>query len=240
MLKSKKSSTEITETLVILVVTIASLLLIVFPAYDRIKAWGIFNPNKAYLNSFNNFVDNINKISLPRDTFELSLKEKSAIVGFSKNADRYECITCGAARRTTIFDKPANEKECAGYACICLCNEFQLIGRMLNDKYTNFVQCSKLTCKKVEQGDIVNKVVIKTYTQILIFGGGAEYWKNGFLFVNGVFGANGLGPNKEERIYLIVEKNQNLIGVCNRDMLNFNKEEFNKKRLKSDGCITTE
>lgn len=229
ILKNKKSSTEITETLVILVVTIAAILFIAGPAWAGIKTL-LFNQQKAYLNSFNNFVDSVNKMNLPRDAFEIRLKERSAIIGFSKNADKYECFNCYVGiqnRPTIIFNKPANEKECMDNACICLCNEFQLIDKMLDNKLTKFGQCSKLTCKRIEQ-DIANKVIIKTYQgidiKITTLGGGAEYWKNGFLFVNGVAGANGLKLYNEERINLIVEKKQNIIGVYNQDILNVNKK----------------
>jgi len=235
MLKNKKSGEITSESLVILVITILSIVVLFTPSYSIAKSY-LFNTQKKYNEAFDNFVKRINDISLQRDTFEIKLKEKSAIIGFSKNADAYEYIYSYAKQDIpiTIFNKPTNEKECDGYACICLCEGLQLIEKKYNDFLTKFGQCSKMVCKKIEQDDIANKIVIKVIPSNALVVGHSEYWKNGFLFVNGLSEANGLRQYDKEIINLIVEKKQNIIAVCNQDISN-----VNKKELKSDTCITT-
>ena len=173
-------------------------------------------------------------MKLGKETFTLNLKDKSSIIGFSKNSERYECFNCyiGTQDRPAItVDKPKNE-FCDGQACICLCSEdFKLIEKDLNGKTEKFGQCSAvLNCKTIEQRDIISKVTIKTYSGINIgfttLGGGEEYWKNGFLFTNGVSGANGLKLYSDELNTLIVEKRSNVIGICNKDMLVFNNDKL--------------
>lgn len=235
MLFNKKSATLSPEALVRIVGALLIILLIILPFYNKVSA---AYSNQKYLKSFENFADKINKMSLPRETFLLNLKEKSAIIGFSKNADRYECYNCyiGVQNRPSIiFNKPKDE-ACSDNACICFCSEFALVEENLDGKQIKSGKCSvKLTCRKIEQGDIVNKVVIKTYSGLLGVGGGEEYWKNGFLFVNGISRANGLRLYSNELNTFIVEKKSNLIGVCNTDMI-----QFNKNNLNFDGCIKTE
>ena len=242
MLKNKKSETTALEALVRTIATAAIIFLIVIPAGVKLYAY-YSNPETKYMQSFQNFVDKINKMNLGRDQFTLNLNEKSAIIGFSKNADRYECFNCyiGVQNRPSIlFNKP-KDNECNNNACICLCNGgFQLIERDLDGKSTEFGQCTNtLQCKRIEQKNIVDKVIIKTYPgldiKITKLGGGAEYWKNGFLYANGVPGSNGLKLPNQEINDFVVEKNADMIGICNYDMLKFNRDE-----LHTDSCIITE
>lgn len=241
MLHNKKSETIGPEALVRIIATVAIIFLVVIPAGVKIHAY-YSNPEKKYLQSFQDFVDKINKMNLGRDQFELNLNEKSAIIGFSRNADRYECFNCyiGVQNRPSIiFNKP-KDNECVNNACICLCNGgFQLIEGDLDGKSMQFGKCiSNFQCKGIEK-NIVDKVIIKVYPGLNIkitkLGGGAEYWKNGFLFANGVSGANGLKLSNQEINDFVVEKTPDIIGVCNSDMLKFNRDE-----LHADSCIITE
>lgn len=227
MFKNKKADTTSLEALIRVITTVAIIILIVLPLWNKVYA-AYFNQDKKYLQSFQSFVDNINEMPRGRETFEMKLKEKSSIIGFSKNSDRYECFSCYVGiqnRPTIIFDKPVNN-ECSDNACICLCDGLQLMEQGPEGKVTKLAQCQKLTCKKIEQNDIVNKLVIKVYRN------GEQYWKNGFLFVNGVAKANGLKFDNREINTLVVEKKSDTIGVCNSDMIKFNKNELN-----FDGCI---
>lgn len=238
MYKNKKA--DITLPVETIVRLIGAFLLLVIAGWFGAKAYAYFTVNKD-AKTFELFVDKINKMNLPQETFTLPLKEKSAIIGFSKNSERYECINCYVGvqnRPTIIFDKPKNE-ACNDNACICLCNGgFEFLEKNLEGKSTKFGKCStKLNCKTI-QGDIIDKLIIKIYSGINIkvtkIGGGEEYWKNGFLFVNGVAGVNGLKLYEEEIIPLVVEKRSNKIGICNYDMI-----EYNKNELKFNGCIAT-
>ena len=233
MLKNKKffvnkKAVEISiKAVVRLIIAVAVLFLIVFPACNKLRSY-FFGADTG---SFEAFVEGINEMSSERaDSFVLRLNEKSAVIGFGKGANRYECFNCyvGIAnpRPTIVVNRP-DSPECADGACVCLCDKsFKLEGE--NPKIG---QCGELLCKKIDP-DIVSKTIIKKYSGILGIGGGTEHWNNGFLFVNGVSGANGLKLYNEKATLLYVEKRANLIGVCNADMLEFNNEEW-----KLDGCI---
>jgi hypothetical protein len=228
-----KKSVISLEALVRTIGFVLLFLLIIFPAYNKISSYFSY---EKYSKSFENFVNKINKMELPKETITLLLNEKSAIIGFSKNSEGYECVNCyelgtitsiaGAADKTTIiFNKP-NNKACSENACICFCSSELKILRE-NFKSIKYGKCTtELICKKIENKDITNKVTIKTY-----LGGGSEYWKNGFLFANGVQ-ANGLELHDKELIILVVEKKSNIIGICNNEML-----EYNKNKLDFDGCL---
>ena len=250
MLKNKKSegTTLIPAALVRIVVSVLIILLIIFPFLDKLHDL-IIGSDKKYEESFKNFLDGVDRMNVGRAEFEIELKPKSAIVGFSRNADKFECFNCyeclncykGAEERPTIiFNKP-NNQECKDSACICLCsNGFQLVEGSLEGKSTKFVQCPQPKCKNLDKQDIPSKMIVKYSAGINIVvttvGQGAVYWKNGFLFANGVPWANGIyAKDEEERTQLIVEKRSNLIGVCNPDIMRTNQND-----LKFDTCIITE
>lgn len=189
------------------------------------------DPDKKYHDSFNYFVDGINTMTISEHEFTLSFKEKAAIVGFSKNSEFYECINCYGGTQDKpkiVVEKPIVE-ACLNHACICLCNwEFKLEEKDLNGQKTKFGECSEqqFSCKSIER-DIIDELPITK--------DGKEYWKNGFLFVNDIAGANGLIIYKEEEIKFKVNKRNEIIAVCNMDMYEFNQEEFG-----IDSCIITE
>lgn len=240
MLKDKKSILMVPETLVRIIITIAIVLLIVFPLWSRLEA-AFFNTDKKYIVSFENLVRDINNMGQGRETFLLAMKDKSAIIGFSKSASRYECFNCyvGVVNRSTVFfDKPA-KPECAGKACICLCNDFKLEDNTENlfDKSIKSGKCSELQCRQLN-ADVPERTSIKLYPGLDIWiatlGGGTEYWKNGFLYARGVSGANGLKLYTEENVNFIAERRSNTIGICNYDLLGFNQDT-----LGIDRCVIT-
>ncbi len=234
MFNNKKSDELAPEALARTLITVVIILLIVFPAYNRLHA-AFLSSEKKYLQSFENFVNAINKMTPGRQSFELRLNDKSAIIGFSKNTDRYECFNCYSAqnRPTIIFNKPVNE-ECSGSACICLCKEgFKFEVNDIEGKPTEIGQCQKLACKKIENQDVIDRTIISP-NSITESSENTAYWKNGFLFANGVPLANGLKPYDEEYTTLVVEKKSDIIGICNSDMLKIRKE------LGSYDCILTE
>jgi len=238
MLKGKKSVLLMPETLVRIVIALAIVFLIVFPLWSRLEA-AFFNTDKKYTESFENFVSSINNMGQGRETFLLRMKDKSAIIGFSKSAGRYECFNChvGVQNRPTVFfDKPA-KPECAGKACICLCNDFKLEDSTENDKSIKSGKCSEIQCRPLN-ADVPEKASVKLYPGldiwVAIIGGGTEYWKNGFLYARGVSGANGQKLYTEENVNLIAERRGNMIEVCNYDLLGFNQDT-----LGIDRCIIT-
>lgn len=240
MLKGKKSITISLDALIRLLGVVLVILLIILPTYDNIHAAIVRN---EALKSFSYFIEQINKMPLRSEKFILRLNDKSAIIGFSKNSDKYECFNCYSGvqnpRATVIFSKP-KDNACDNSACICLCFDgFQIMEENLEGK-PKLGQCTtNLDCRKVENADIVDKTIVKFYPGLnvgfTILGGGAEYWKNGFLFVNGVSGANRLKLYNEKLTELIVERRSNLIGVCNKEIM-----ELNRNELKFNSCIINE
>ena len=226
MLKNKKSFEINTDFIVRLAFVAAVILLIVVPAYSKLYAK--FS-GQMYDRSFQDFVKEINKPDLGQGDFQLRLKPKSAIVGFSINAESFECINCYGYfddRPTLVFERPKTE-ECSASACICLCSKGLSLEKT-EVMPTGAIHCQGLFCMKVEKRDITDKVVIKAY-DASIFGasvpvGAAEYWKNGFLYVNGMDGINGIKSYDEEINYFKVDKRQNIVGVCSQDIFNINKK----------------
>lgn len=239
MLKNKKSLAP--EALVRTIIAVAIVLLIVFPLADKLHSV-FFGNIKKYDESFDKFVNEINAMGQGRETLQMAMKDTSAIIGFSKNAERFECFNCYVGiqnRPTIIYDKPKNS-ECAGKACICLCQEGFKLEEVTNGTFgvvTKYGKCSQLVCKSVSL-DISERAPVKLYPGIDVWfttlGGGTEYWKNGFLYLRGVSGANGLKLYNEEYNNFIVERSGNTIGVCNSDIMQFNAES-----LGFDKCIIT-
>ncbi len=226
--RNKKSSIISPEALVRIIGAVLVFLLIIFPACDKLYD---YLKGQEYLKSFENFADGINKMGLGRETFTIRLKETSALIGFSKNSERYECFNCilGTENMATrVVEKPRND-ACNGNACICLCIEgFKLVPKAVEGKQIVYGECrANLVCKSTEK-DIINNLPFKIH-----LAGARGYW-NGFLFVNGVDNTNGLQPVKHELNTLIAEKRFNTVAVCNQEILDFN------KRIGLDKCMVTE
>ena len=239
MLKHKKSL--IVETLIRVIAIVAVIFLVILPAGNKIKA-AIIDPEKKYNEAFENFAGQLNEMRLDQETFSVLLQEKSAIIGFSKNADRWECYNCYVGisnpRPTKIVYKP-NDKECIGKACVCICSEFELLKDQevegLKTK-ADIGQCKgKLMCNSLNY-DIVDKTIIKLYSA----SSGTEYWNNGFLFVNGMSEVNGLKKYDEENVIsgnAPEEQPYSIVGFCNEDLMEFNKDKLN---LPQNTCINND
>ncbi len=213
---------------------IARLFLAALLVFLILKACGkidLFDSDKKYIQSFGKFVDGINEMTIIEETFSLELKEKAAVIGFSRNSEYYECINCYGGmddKAKIVVEKPITE-ECTGNSCICLCDGgFELQEKEFKGQQVKFGQCQnvRLQCRPL-RWDIIDIMPIGNL--------GKEYWKNGFLFTNSVSGANGLKTYEKETTTFKVGKVQNIIGVCNLDM-----KEFNKNELGIDKCITKE
>lgn len=232
MLRNKKARGEMIGGIGRLVLAGISLAVVATILYNVFGS--AISGQTDYSESFEEFVNDLNSMdSEPRVVF-LGLNKKSAVIGFSKGAGRYECFNCGSGcavpRVTKIFDKP-DDPECDDNACVCVCNgKFKLSKDETIAGISTPVdvgQCQKeLICKKLQDISIVEKTIIKKYT------GCTEHWNNGFLFANDVVGANGLKRYNRELTKLYVERRGNEIGVCNEDMFNFNEE-----KLGINGCI---
>lgn len=234
------------ETLVRVLVLVGVIFLIILPTGNKLYA-AIIDPEKKYNEAFESFVDQINEMKSEQETFSVLLKEKSAIIGFSKNADRWEYY--GRSPGGPYMDKPIqivnkpNNNECSQNACICICSgEFEILRiQKIEDLPTPVAvgNCKKeFLCKKLGDKDIVEKTIIHIFDKLLGMGGGEQYWRNGFLFTN-VVGINGLSDyyglnTAEQEIILRTEKKQNVIGFCNSDMLKYNKDKLN---LAEGTCI---
>jgi hypothetical protein len=239
MLKNKKARGETLGAIGRLVLAGISLAVVGAILYN------IFGPaisgQKDYSESFEEFVEEIN--SLEPEEASLGLNKKSAVVGFSRGPESYECKNCyfdsSSAGGSLTFsmhsirvDK-STSTECSGKACVCFCDkgfilktediETSTIGLIPLFHFKQIGQCRKdIVCKALnDELDIVHKTIIKE-------NDGVE-WKNGFLFLRGVEGIN--IPDREI-LLLFVQREGNEIGVCNGDMM-----EYNKEILGIDGCI---
>ena len=211
MLKNKSS--EINTELIVRILVMIALFVVLFIACNKIKAT-VFNSEKEYMESFENFVDGINEMKRPVETFSISIEEKSALVGFSKDSTKWECYNCYGDK--VIFERPPYAEASKAY--ICLCRELGFD----EENGVKSVKCKKLTCEESNH-DLVNKIIIKDGKQ----------WNNGFLFANGISGINGLDKYEQNILTLYAEKQDNLIGVCSLDILNYHKKKFG-----DDSCIT--
>ena len=240
---NNKKSLFVFKFLIRIIISLAVIFLVLVPACGKIRA-AFFNTDTKYIGSFEEFVGEINQLSdEPSGTgkrLSLELNKKSAIIGFRKSADGYECKNCyfdvGASGTLSItsikVDKPANS-ECndADKACVCLCNgKFELehestdiesvfggLGGTISHHHETGRCTDEYICVSLkEEVDIVEKTIIKENDD-------AE-WSNGFLFLRDI---SGLRTPDEELITLFVQKGDNEIGVCNEDMLDYNKDKLN-------------
>ncbi|MCH8163864.1 MAG: hypothetical protein IIA99_07235 [Proteobacteria bacterium] len=87
------------------------------------------------------------------------MKKKSAIIGFSKDADSF---SFNRGLDLIKIDKPS-DSECGEKACVCLCNgEYKLKDKKLDGKFTSFGECGReYICKELKH-DIVQKTILKT------------------------------------------------------------------------------
>lgn len=235
---NKKSVDIVPEALVRTVVTVGFVLVVyLFGSTAYANTIKPYFSEKKYVKSFDDFINNINNMEVRRDTFGLKLGQNTAVIGFSKDIQKYECINCyniGVNVRTVTADKP-NDKECIGQACICLCSEGLRISE--SGAALAVIGCQKYTCKKIVQKDIAKRTAIEPLLVLVHPKQPPQTypraWINGFLYSNNFPNANGLKVNNEEAIELVVERKDDVIGVCNRDAL-----KYNKNVLGSEACIT--
>ncbi|MBU90391.1 hypothetical protein CMO94_02515 [Candidatus Woesearchaeota archaeon] len=221
MIKNKKSLFFGVVPLVVLALSVF-LFFVVFVGSSYIFKMVFKSSGDSYTRDFEGFVDDINRLGLgvsPPDL--IKLKKKSAIIGFSKGADIYECIDCYSSKIQHINVLKPQKQECENNACVCLCIENFQFAEYEGDPI-KYGFCPKFECKELEQ-NIIEEASIP--------GGG--YWKNGFLFANDVSEANGLRDFNPQIDPLIVEKRQNIVGICSRDMLEY------RAGLGFDSCIIT-
>lgn len=234
---SKNKKSLATSALVRTIITIITLIAVLSISTNIYGS--IINTEEKYVRSFEEFVDNANNVKVGIETFTLSLKKNSAIIGFSKNSDSYKCIDCyaeiGNPKPIVVIEKPRSS-ICSQSACICLCNGLKLEDKKTKEESMRVGQCEKLYCKTLES-DIIDETPIKAYMEVESGAGPVvieikAMWNNGFLFANSIYGANGLKQYDKVVIPLYVEKKQNIIGICNPDIRKYHKQEFG-----FDGCI---
>jgi len=226
MNKNKKSIFIGVGALMMLIVSIV-LFVVIIKSTGHISNFLFGSSGDKYMQDFIKFVEDINNQRSGTSPPNLiKLKENSAIVGFTKNSDSFECIDCYSDKTSHIIvEKPPNP-ECENNACICLCvEEFQLVDTTYKFESIKESFCPKFECEELEP-DIASNVAIP--------GDSKGYWKNGFLIVNNVPGANGLKSFNPQIDHIIVEKRQNIMGVCTREMI-----EYNRNELGFDKCIIT-
>lgn len=246
-MKNKKSL-MIVSTLVKIIIALVVLFLIVIPACNKARKY-FFDYGST--ESFETFVDGINSMEPGAQQFVLRLDKGSGVIGFGREAantydNDFKCY-CGSKmngltsseRLNVILDKPSNS-ECNGKACVCLC-ELETQGETIDGGGGTHGNCKRIiSCKGLDgEIDITDKTIITKLSNLPLLGGDwFQYWGKSFLFYRSIAGIpetlNGLGSNlnKEEIITLSVEKRGNLVGVCNSNML-----KFNKDRLNINGCI---
>jgi len=74
----------------------------------------LYSSDDKYVESFEEFVEDVNAMSNPRDSFSIDIKKKSGIIGFSANGEGFECINCRGGDK--IISKKVNiifERPCA-------------------------------------------------------------------------------------------------------------------------------
>ena len=231
-----KKKSEITLTAIVELILVIVLFLIAFVACTTIKN-GFSNNDEKYIASFKDFVNGINDMTNPRKVFTVEVKTRSAIgsaiIGFSKEGNAWKCVNCNPDRS---FSKPHNQ-QCDNNACACLCLDGFKFKGILG-------QCEKpLICETLED---IRKTAINI-KQITIISSNDDkfqptdtYWENGFLFANGVTlfdndinDANGMKNFMGNQMEIFVDKDNNVISVCNAEMRQRNKNAFN-----DDKCTT--
>jgi hypothetical protein len=237
MFKNKKAL--VMKALVRIIIAVVVFLLLILPACNKMRS-ALSSDTK----SFEEFVDGINEMQ-PGETrsFLLKLNDDSVIAGFDKDADSFQCYNCGQdTGLSRITKKPENNEACTNIACICLCDgdfaiDYDYSGSLA---YHTTGKCkSDFTCKALN-ADIGIRDIILIGERTFVFSEDLDvYWVNSFLFSRGINYVNGLSKNNDEIITLYVEKkaegSENIIAVCNQEILDFNKEKLG---LPEGTCLT--
>ena len=229
-MKSKKSGIPILSALLRIIIAIV-LVFIFFVACSKVKN-AFSNEDDKVINDFEEFANGINDMSSTAKSFEMEFKKGSAIVGFRKGASAWDCHNCHTthASPTRAFIKPSND-QCVSSACMCLCLE----GFLFEGGANKLAKCGNLICKGLKKGikekDIKETTIIKSSDKL--FSNDDTYWKNGFLFVNGIEEGAGSGIISISPVTLFVDNNNGVVSVCTKAM-----RENNQKMFGNDRCTT--
>lgn len=140
----------------------------------------------------------------------LYMEKKSVIVGFSKDADRFETQEHGSMSNPIriVFDRPTDCEE--SKACICLCSGFKVTKH--SDSNINYnSECEeRLICKSLDTIDILAEKAVKYET------GNPFTWRGGFLFGNDLPKTLqvGLAQNQQATRTFYVERYEGIVSVC--------------------------
>ena len=223
------------ESIIRIIISIAIAVSIIFIVLPIAGNW--YKSDTRFIESFSNFVANLDEMSLGKDTILLKMKEDAAIIGFGKESDSYgyvkTAITMANGKDTIKFKRPTNA-ECIENACVCLCQE-EL------EEDNNEISCEDIRCKTLEKTDIIDSTLV--FIPQKLDSDDLQYWKGGFLFgrdINDDY--NGIPKKNYEILELRTEKtvigNKQFVGVCSSDMLKISANSRNYHF--EDKCIITE
>lgn len=210
-----------------IIIMLLVLFLVILPACNKIRSV-FFDSGEKYVQSFEDFVEGVNKMELGTDTnptkqeFPIKLEIKRAMVGFRSDADKFECFNCWDKDKKYVYDKPRVD-ECEEKACVCLCRDELKFEEIKSEgKKVKVGKCDYL-CKNLKE-DIIEQTVTVNERR-----GTNIIWNNGFLFAGLLSTAGGIDPKLINQLY--VDKTLDTIAVCNDDMLRHNEE------IGIDGCM---
>jgi hypothetical protein len=143
------------------------------------------------------------------------LNKKSIIVGFTKDADRFENYYRKISSLVFFFDRPYTCED--SKACICLCQDYDF---KETREFPYSKECEKPRCRSIDTVDFIPE------TQV---GGRYEsLWKGGFLYLRelpsvlnglssgeyrGVSSLTEMGNTLATRTFY-VERYGDIVGVC--------------------------
>ena len=167
------------------------------------------------LSAYDSLIKTINSIKEEEiHSTPVYLDKKSIIVGFTKDAARFEHHYQKIDSLVFFFDRPENCED--DKACICICQDYDF-EETRNYPYSK--ECEKPICRSIDTVDFIPE------TQV---GGRFEsLWKGGFLYlrelpavVNGlVYETRGTGMLEEwgntvDTRTFYVERHGDIVGVC--------------------------
>ncbi len=184
--KTNKKAIMITEALMRLMIAIV-LLFIVFKIGKQV-VYALFGGSNS-IQSFEKLVEEMNSIKGYENPKEilLSMDKETAVVGFSKNSEEFQCKGCKDTSFGIYFIKKPYNEECKNEPCICLCRGLTLGNDPDRMDETKF-ECKQFFCKKLKY-DIAPKISFKeTLDKKKVItlnypSSHSPYWENGFFFM---------------------------------------------------------
>ncbi len=145
---------------------------------------------------FDRLAKELNSLNAKSRQEFMFLEPNTAIIGFSRDADSFKCISCGSESYIiSYFNKP-KVKECGDSndkkSCICLCKTQLQVAK------SGEMKCDDIVCKTLKK-DLINSVELKDY--ILEFEKNTRdnydflkkaKWEGGFLYERKDYFTNGL------------------------------------------------